>query len=123
MLRLTMPHADAWNSWFADFGNRPEGVASLREIVDDACRDVGRDPADVERTVAVMVRLPDGEGRLQGDYANDAPPPLEGSPTEMAETLRAYRREGITHVQLVLDPITRASIEAVAPVLTELDRG
>ncbi len=123
MLRLTMPHADAWNSWFADFGNRPEGVAELRDIVDDACRDVGRDPADVERTVAVMVRLPAGEGRLQGNDAKDALAPLEGSPREMADTLRAYRREGITHVQLVLDPITRASIEAVAPVLAELDRG
>ena len=25
MLRLTMADADAWNSWFADFGNRPDG--------------------------------------------------------------------------------------------------
>ena len=28
MLRLTMADADAWNSWFADFGNRPEGSAA-----------------------------------------------------------------------------------------------
>ena len=39
-------------------------------------------------------------------------------PTE----LRAYAREGIGHVQLVLDPITRESIEGFAPVLAELDR-
>ena len=69
MLRMTMPYADAWNSWFADIGNRPDGVARLRDIVDEACRDVGRDPSDVERTVAVLVRLPGGTGRLQGDYA------------------------------------------------------
>ena len=122
MLRLTMPHADAWNSWFADFGNRPEGVGRLRDIVDEACRDVGRDPGEVGRTVAVMVRLPSGEGRLQGNYASDAPPPLEGNAAEIAETLRAYAREGISHVQLVLDPITRASVETIAPVLRELDR-
>ena len=66
MLRLTMPHADAWNSWFADIGNRPEGVARLRDVVDDACRDVGRDPAEVERTVAVLVRLPGGAGTPPG---------------------------------------------------------
>ncbi len=46
MLRLTMPHADAWNSWFSDTGNLPTGVPPLRELVDAACRDVGRDPAD-----------------------------------------------------------------------------
>jgi hypothetical protein len=40
----------------------------------------------------------------------------------MAEALRAYAREGIGHVQLVLDPITLESIEALEPVLAELDR-
>ena len=35
----------------------------------------------------------------------------------MAEVLRAYAREGIGHVQLVMDPITRDSIAAFAPVL------
>ncbi len=123
MLRLTMANADAWNSWFADFGNRPQGVRRLREIVDEACRDVGRDPADIERTVAVMVRPPGGAGRVSGDYAKDSPPPLEGSPEEIAEALRSYAREGIGHVQLVLDPITLGSIRALEPVLAELDRG
>ena len=66
MLRATMPYADSWNSWYNDFGNRPDGVAALRDHVDEACRDVGRDPADVERTVAILVRLPGGTGRLQG---------------------------------------------------------
>ena len=117
MLRITMPHADAWNVWFADTGNSPAGVAPLREKVDEACRDVGRDPAGVERTVAVQVRLPGGRGRIQGSYATAAPPPLEGDPDHMAEVLCAYAHEGIGHVQLVLDPIDRASIEAFAPVL------
>ena len=67
MLRATMPYADSWNSWYNDFGNRPDGVAALRDHVDEACRDVGRDPAEVERTVAILVRLPGGTGRLQGD--------------------------------------------------------
>ena len=40
----------------------------------------------------------------------------------MAEALRAYAREGIGHVQLVLDPITQASLEELAPVLDLLDR-
>ena len=37
----------------------------------------------------------------------------------MAEELRAYARAGIGHVQLVIDPITRESIERFAPVLRD----
>ena len=123
MLRVTMPYADAWNSWFADIGNRPDGIPRLREIVDSACRDVGRDPAAIERTVAVLVRGPGGTGRIQGEYAQSGPPPLEGPPDQVAERLRDYARAGISHVQLVLDPITVDSIRSVALVLKELDRG
>ena len=47
MLRITMGSASAWNSWFSDFGNHPQGIGRLREIVDAACRDVGRDPGDI----------------------------------------------------------------------------
>ena len=122
MLRITMGSAHAWNSWFSDFGNRPEGVGRLRDVVDAACRDVGRDPTEIARTVAVMVQLPGGGGRIQGGYVENPPPPLEGSPEVMAEGLRAFAAEGIGHVQLVLDPITLDSIRTVAAVLTELDR-
>jgi hypothetical protein len=41
----------------------------------------------------------------------------------MAEVLRGFAAEGIGHVQLVVDPITRSSIQALGPVLSELDRG
>ncbi len=121
MLSITMPHVDAWNVWFADTGNRPEGVAPLRKQVDQACRAVGRDPAEVERTVAVLVQLPGGVGRAQGDSTAVAPPVM-GPPEVIAEALRGFAREGIGHVQLVIDPITTASLEALAPVLDLLDR-
>ena len=122
MLRIAAPHVDAWNAWYADTRNRPDGVAALRDRVDAACRDVGRDPAEIERTVAVQVRLPGGTGRIMGDTsATQAVTPLEGPPDRIAHELRAYAREGIGHVQLVVDPITAGSIEALAPVLAALD--
>jgi probable F420-dependent oxidoreductase len=124
MLALTLPYVDAWNAWYADTGNSPEGVGPLRETVDAAATAAGRDPAAVERTVAVLVQLPGGTGRVMGDTdPKQAVAPLRGTPDEIAETLRAYAREGIGHVQLVLDPITEASVEALAPVLERLDRG
>jgi alkanesulfonate monooxygenase SsuD/methylene tetrahydromethanopterin reductase-like flavin-dependent oxidoreductase (luciferase family) len=121
MLSIALPYVQSWNVWFADTGNSPAGVPALRDLVDAACNAAGRDPADIERTVAVLVHFPGGTGRIQGDYAERQPTALEGSPEEMADVLREYAREGIGHVQLVIDPITRASIEAFAPVLARLD--
>ena len=121
MLRATMGHADAWNCWYIDTANRPAGVDRVRAIVDAACRDVGRDPAAIERSVAVLVRLPGGSGRIQG-IAQPVIEPLKGDPAAIADELRAYAGEGIAEVQLVLDPNTIDSIEALAPVLADLDR-
>jgi len=121
MLRATMGYADAWNAWYDDTANAPSGVAPLRALVDDACREVGREPGEVERTVAVLVRTRGGTGRLQGDPAQGRLPPVSGEPEALAQALHAYAGEGIGHVQLVLDPITLESIRAVAPALAILD--
>ena len=123
MLEITAPHVNAWNAWFDAFGNRPAGIAPLRERVDAAAIAAGRDPGAIERTVAVQVRLPGGRGRVQGDTAHDAISPVEGRPEEIAAVLRAIAAEGIAHVQLVADPITLASLDLLAPVLEDLDRG
>jgi alkanesulfonate monooxygenase SsuD/methylene tetrahydromethanopterin reductase-like flavin-dependent oxidoreductase (luciferase family) len=124
MLEATIPHVQAWNAWYADTRNSPSGVARLRALVDEAAIAAGRDPGAIERTVAVQVRLPGGTGRVMGDTdARQAVAPLRGTPEEMAAELRAYAHEGIGHVQLVVDPITEASVAALAPVLERLDRG
>jgi probable F420-dependent oxidoreductase len=123
MLEIAAPHVDSWNAWFDAFDNRPAGIAPLRERVDAAARAAGRDPASIERTVAVQVRLPGGRGRASGDPAPPSIPPVEGRPDEIAAVLRAFAAEGIAHVQLVVDPITLASLDALAPVLEDLDRG
>ena len=124
MLEATIPYVDAWNAWYADTGNAPAGVPRLGAIVDDAARAAGRDPAAIERTVAVQVRMPGGTGRVMGDTdARQEVTPLAGTADEIATELRAYAREGIGHVQLVVDPITEASVAALAPVLDLLDRG
>jgi len=124
MLAATIPYVDAWNAWYADTGNEPAGVPRLRALVDDAAHAAGRAPGEIERTVAVQVQLPGGTGRLEGDLGErQSVRPLTGAPTQMAEALRAYAREGIGHVQLVVDPITEASVAALAPVLELLDEG
>jgi probable F420-dependent oxidoreductase len=124
MLAATVPYVAAWNAWYADTGNAPRGVPALRDVVDAAARAAGRDPGAIERTVAVQVRMPGGTGRIMGDTSErQAIVPFEGTAEQLAEELRAYAREGIGHVQLVLDPITEASVAALAPALELLDGG
>lgn len=123
MLTITLPYVQAWNVWHTDTGNSPAGVAPLLSRVADVCARVGRDPEAVEATVAVLVRMPGGTGRRQGDYTDATPNPLQGPPEVIAEELKAYARAGVSHVQLVVDPITVESIEGLAPALEQLDRG
>jgi probable F420-dependent oxidoreductase len=122
MLRLTAQFADSWNVYFSRTGNSATGLPTLRQRVDAACRDEGRDPATLERTVAALVDLTEGRGVPQSVNPSGAPP-ISGTPEEIAEELRAYAREGISHVQLYVLPMTLAGLDRFAPVLEVLDRG
>jgi probable F420-dependent oxidoreductase len=115
MLRQTALHADAWNAFFWWTGNDPAGVPPLREAVDAACAEVGREPGTLERTACVLVELPGATGTSFQE------PPVTGSAEQIAETLRAYALEGITHIQLRLDPNTVEGVAALAPILALLE--
>jgi probable F420-dependent oxidoreductase len=121
MLRITLPHVDAWNIWYASIGNRADALEPQLRAVDEICREVGRPASDVERTCAVLVHAPGGAGRATGAEGRTLRP-LEGSPETVAAALEAYAARGIAEVQLVVDPITTASIEWLGRVLEVLDR-
>lgn len=118
MMRLTARHADHWNVWANWSGNRAAGIPALRERMDAICAQVGRDPATLERSAAVMIDFPGAYGR-----PGQVVPSLSGTPEELAEEFRAYARAGISHIQLYPDPCTVEGIEAIAPALDLLDQG
>jgi alkanesulfonate monooxygenase SsuD/methylene tetrahydromethanopterin reductase-like flavin-dependent oxidoreductase (luciferase family) len=120
MLRITLPHVEAWNAWGPWFGNGVEGYLRLRDTIDRACLAAGREPAEVERTVALLVALPGAVGR-RSDVSDEPFEPISGEPEALAGTLRAFADAGVAHVQLVLDPITIESIAALEPTLAALD--
>ncbi len=117
MLRAAMGTADMWNSWFNGFANTAEGLPELMGVVDAACLDVGRDPVEVERTVAVYVQVSRGSGRKAGDYDRSGLPPISGEREDMAAELRAFIPAGISHLQVVLDPIDASGVEELAEVV------
>ncbi|HXX60751.1 MAG TPA: LLM class flavin-dependent oxidoreductase [Candidatus Sulfotelmatobacter sp.] len=123
MLRITAPYVDAWNAWHDWFGNRPEGLGPLLATVAQAEAAAGRATGSIERTITALVALPNAVGRVQGDPEGRDTAPLSGDPAALAATLREYAAMGVGHVQLVLDPITVRSIEALGPMLERLDAG
>ena len=119
MLAITLPHVEMWNMWYDDYENSPEGLAPALATLDVACEKAGRDPKTLVRTICPYVKLPGGKGRSAGDPLKSRVRPIPVD--RLAEELRTYAGMGIGHVMLVMDPITEASIEALAPVLAELD--
>jgi alkanesulfonate monooxygenase SsuD/methylene tetrahydromethanopterin reductase-like flavin-dependent oxidoreductase (luciferase family) len=122
MLRIGLPHVDAWNVWWSDYGNTPDGFAAVRDRVDEAAVQAGRKPGEVAATAAVLVSLPGGTGRLTGDVSSGPIRPVQGSPADISGHLQAMAGAGATHLQLVVDPITMGSIEMLGDVLATLDR-
>ena len=120
MLDLTLPYVDSWNMWWSQYGNTAAGFAKEKTRVDALIEAAGRLSGSVEATAAVHVRLEGGAGRQMGNYVGDlAIEPLTGSPAELADQLREWEYAGAAHVQLCVDPITRASIEYLGDVLAE----
>jgi alkanesulfonate monooxygenase SsuD/methylene tetrahydromethanopterin reductase-like flavin-dependent oxidoreductase (luciferase family) len=115
MLRLTAKHADSWNGWLARGDNRPVAIPPLREAVDAACVEVGRDPASLDRTATVFVDPTEGA-------AQSSRGPVSGSPEEIARTLAAFADEGITHIQIASKVTNVRGLEPFVPILEALDR-
>jgi alkanesulfonate monooxygenase SsuD/methylene tetrahydromethanopterin reductase-like flavin-dependent oxidoreductase (luciferase family) len=113
LLAATLPHVDSWNTWWREVGNRADGFAVLNARIDEACERAGRDPAEVERSVCVYVRVGGGAGEREA--LPEAPPLTE---VQLAAELRGFEEAGADEAILVLDPIDEASVRAVGALFT-----
>jgi probable F420-dependent oxidoreductase len=116
LLRLAVEHADLWNDWLVFGRSHPDAVPPLREAVDAACVQAGRDPATLGRTVSVMVAAPGHEPAPTGPGVE----PVVGDAAAVVEALRGFAELGAAHLQVVLNPSTEAALEAMAPVVAAL---
>ena len=72
-LRVVAEHADVWNA----AGGDPAEVARLSGVLDRHCADVGRDPAEIRRSVQTALRRRRGRARRRRWRASSR----SGSPT------------------------------------------
>ncbi|MFN8535703.1 MAG: LLM class flavin-dependent oxidoreductase [Dehalococcoidia bacterium] len=106
--RVVAKHADQWNT--------AAGVDDIRRmmpILDERCREIGRDPATLERTAIVLQTIaasPEGEQAARDKltsifrqpFENLAPRVLQGPPEAAVERLQEYVDAGITHFMFSL---------------------
>ena len=121
MLSITLPHVAAWNAWGPWFGNsvaglRPGSRAGRRGLPGGRSRPRGR-RADRRAGRGAARRA---RPWLRGDR-RAVRSRCRAKPDALAGALTAFAQLGVAHVQLVLDPITVGSIEALAPALAALD--
>jgi F420-dependent oxidoreductase-like protein len=95
-LRITARYADVWNA----AGGSPEEVAEASAVLDQRCAEIGRDPAQIRRSVQLRVA-----------EAND----------DLLELAESYRAVGVTEVVLLLPGQNPAGLaEQVAGMLPRL---
>jgi alkanesulfonate monooxygenase SsuD/methylene tetrahydromethanopterin reductase-like flavin-dependent oxidoreductase (luciferase family) len=118
VLAAALPHVDAWNTWFEEYGNTPHGFHSLNERITTAVRTAGRDPADVRRSACAFVVVNRGSSERP---VSPQVPPVEGPPESVAAHLRGLEEAGADEVIVVATPIDERSIRFVGGALALLE--
>lgn len=115
-MRLAAHHADIWSAYATD-SSLPAAFEPMLEALDQACADVGRDPASLGRSIGVWVESTDDSGAEAADMGV----PIRGSAAEIADVFRAFAGMGVTRLEVMLWPVTGPTLEAMRPVLAALD--
>jgi alkanesulfonate monooxygenase SsuD/methylene tetrahydromethanopterin reductase-like flavin-dependent oxidoreductase (luciferase family) len=111
MMRLTARYADAWN---ADWQDNTAIVVERMRLLDEACREVGRDPAGLIRTGGSQFAMPGCQYRWY---------PISGTVDEMAAAIHGFAALGLRHYLCAPDPCTLETLAQFGEVIRAYDRG
>lgn len=111
MMRLTARYADAWDfSWQSDTAL----IASRMSQLDEACREVGRDPQGLVRTGGTQFSMAEHKLGFR---------PASGSPEEMVRLMHDFAALGLRHYLATPSPCNVETLQKFAPVIAAFDRG
>ncbi len=90
-LRIAAKFADEWNVW-----GTPDVLAHKNSIIDRHCADVGRDPAEIERSAVALVFISEDEAELAPMRDIDlGRPTVIGTPAEVIDVMGEFREAGV----------------------------
>ena len=108
-------HADVWSCYATERSD----VAELGPRVvafEAACAEVGRDPSTVGRSAGVVV-APLAGAPYDGAFGTA----ITGSAEQIADAFRTFQAAGFTQLEFLVEPLTMAALDAMAPVIELLD--
>lgn len=88
-LRITAQYATEWNVW-----GTPEVLRHKNGVLDGHCRDIGRDPAEIQRSACTLLLYSDDAERV-GQARAAGRPVLGGSRDELLRTVQEYIEVGV----------------------------
>ena len=100
MLSIALPHVEAWNTWWEDYGNTPEGFQALHERLGIACT----------RSACMLVQLDGGPV----ERTTNVPAVEQG---RFAQHIEELREAGADEVIVVASPISERSIRTLGELL------
>ena len=132
-LRLTAKHADGWNAAYIS----PQEFGRLNKVLDGWCEKLGRDPAEIERSINLLFNLSADEtaavatekrfieewGAMAERVKAGA---LLGTPDTAVEQVMAYRQAGADMVNIALrapvdDEVLDAYVTTTMPAVRAAD--
>ncbi len=110
-LRITARFADEWNVW-----GTPEVLAHKNSVINRHCAEVGRDPADIQRSAVALVFISNDEAELaplrELDFGR---PTIVGTPRELIEKMGEYAEAGVD--EFIVPDFTMGRLEKRIDIL------
>ena len=102
-LRIVAKHADEWNVW-----GTPETLRKKGEILARHCKDVGRDPAEIQHSAVALLFLSDDGDFIEKIKQNvTGQPIIAGNVAEVRDIVLAYQAAGVD--ELIVPDFTLGS--------------
>jgi F420-dependent oxidoreductase-like protein len=93
-LKLTAKYADEWNVW-----GTVDTLKHKMKILDQHCTDIGRDPAEIQRSAVALLFLSDDESFVKKMNASqEGPAKIAGNVSQLKDTIAAYRDIGVNEL-------------------------
>ncbi len=116
-LRITAKYADEWNVW-----GDVDTLIHKMSVLDQHCNEVGRNPAEIERSAVALLFLTDDQERISRLKNTELPmPSIIGNTNEVIDIVGGYQDAGV-HELMVPDFTLGTLIGAGSEKLELMDK-